>query len=193
MNITEVLELGLKFKMQTTTEQGIEMYNAILSTPQGDVVEIGSATGGTAIIFIHAAKLAGKTVYSVDPYPQEFENVASDYPTGVMSQWKKEFKENILTGEHNNIIQINEDIKDCIGQIPDKLSVVFIDGCHEFSFAKREFELLWPKLVTGGVMYFHDMQCELGQLTKVPGSGLNDIPNWFAEKSMIGSMLKVVK
>jgi predicted O-methyltransferase YrrM len=191
--MNKVLELGRKFKMQTTDEQAVEMYNAILSTPPGDVVEVGSATGGTAIILIHAAKLVGKTVYSVDPYPVEFENVASDYPTGVMSQWKREFKENILTGEHDNIIQYNEDIKDCIFKIPNKLSVVFIDGMHEYSFALRECELLWPKLVEGGIMYFHDMQCELGQLTKLPGSGLNEIPDWFTEKSMIGSMLKVIK
>jgi len=191
--IGRVVELWSKFESQTTLSQIDELYNAVLNTPPGDVVEIGSATGGTTIILIEAAKQVNKFVYSVDPYPEEMEGKAYSYTPGLMNEYREKFTKNILNGKHLNIIQFNNDLTDCIDLIPDELSVVFIDGCHEFSFVQREYELIWPKIVKGGVMYIHDIYWGDGQISRTTESGLTGVYGWLGKGVDVGNMLKIEK
>ena len=156
MQFDSVKELRLKFKPQSDVVECQELYNMVLTTPPGDIVEVGSACGGSTICLIGAAQRVGKMVYSVDPYPEEIEGIAFAYTRGITKWMKNAFLENILNGKYDNIIQYNEDIADCIERIPDGLSLVFIDGCHEHEFAMRELELLSPKIIPGGWVYLHD-------------------------------------
>jgi SAM-dependent methyltransferase len=162
-----LIKLRKEFGAQTSLVQAEELYNAVLNTPVGCVVEIGSATGGTTVVLIEAALKVGKMVISVDPYPEEFEGVARDYQKGDMKRYREEFAKNILA-RYDNVVQFNQTLKECIDKIPS-ISVVFVDGCHEFSFVKEEYDLLLPKMVKGGRMYFHDMGFYEGQLTKEGG------------------------
>jgi predicted O-methyltransferase YrrM len=201
-NMTDdLLKLWQDFKAQTSLIQADELYNAVLNTPPGAIIEVGSATGGTTIVLIHAAKQVNKMVYSIDPYPEELEGSARDYYSGSMCEYKTTFKSNILNGSYDNIIQINEDLKDCIDRIPE-ISVAFIDGLHEFENVKKEYELLWPKLVKGGIMYFHDMGFDVGQLTEE--GALTKFPEWVKQGEYVQEeintrleelqqMLKIVK
>lgn len=193
MQIDDVFKLWKEYKGQTSEDQVCELYTAVLNSPEGDVVEIGSASGGTTVVLIEAAKEVGKKVYSIDPYPIEFENKASFYDSGLMSQLKQEFADNILGGKYDNIIQFNEDIIDCLHKIPDKLSVVFIDGCHEFSFVQKEYNLLLRKVVPGGIIYIHDMDWSVGQLSGLESGGLDKIPKFIKKGKVIYNMLKVIK
>ncbi len=193
MKIEDVLKLWKAFEAQTTELEARELYNAVLFTPQGDVVEVGSATGGTTIVLILAAKEALKMVYSVDPYPDAFENNASDYTAGLMTIYKNKFRQNILNHQHYNIIQLNEDIKNCIDRIPKELSVVFIDGCHEFAYVKNEYDLLFPKLVPGGIMYIHDIYAPAGQLSKSEDQGVSQLLKLVSGEIIGNKMLKIVK
>jgi predicted O-methyltransferase YrrM len=174
--------LSNEYKAQTSINQRAELYNAILDTPDGCVVEIGSASGGTTVILAEASKQVFKTVYSVDPYPEELEDVARDYYIGSMSEYKKAFKENILD-KFDNVIQFNEELKDCIGKIPDGISVAFVDGLHELSYVQLEYMLLLPKMVKGGIMYFHDMGFYIGQLSDE--GGLTKFPEWVRKGEII--------
>lgn len=193
--LDEVLELSKKFKSQTALPELIELYNAVLNTPKGAVVEVGSASGGTTIALIKAAEQVGKKVISIDPYPEDLEGVASHYTEGVMSQLKNEFKQNILTGEYKNIEQINMDTKDCVDKLPKQLSMVFIDGLYELSHALSEFGLLFPLVVPAGRIYMHDTGTDwsLGQLSGKAEGGL--IHLWdildkdaFSEIKAVGSL-----
>jgi predicted O-methyltransferase YrrM len=197
----DLLKLWQDFKAQTSLIQADELYNAVLNTPPGSVVEVGSATGGTTIVLINAARQVGKQVYSVDPYPVEFETTARDYYPGVMNEYRVAFKTNILNGKYDNIIQFNENLEDCIDRIPE-ISVAFVDGLHEFENVKKEYELLWPKLVKGGIMYFHDMGFDQGQLTDE--GALTKFPEWVKQGEYVKEeintklaelqqMLKIVK
>jgi len=192
MNI-ELLELWREFEAQTTISQIYELYDAVLNTPSGDVVEIGSARGGTTIVLIEAAKQVGKFVYSVDPYPEEMEGKAYGYTPGLMNEFKERFTKNILNGKHLNIIQFNNDLAGCIDLIPDNLSVVFIDGCHEFSFVQKEYELIWPKIVKGGILYIHDIYWGDGQVSKTARGGLTGVAEWLGRGVDVGNMLRIEK
>jgi len=188
----ETLRLWQKYEAQTTLSQIKELYNAVKNTPPGDIVEVGSATGGTTIVLIDAAKQKGKHVYSIDPYPMDMEGKAFAYTPGLMNGYKEKFAANIL-GKHDNITQFNEDLTDCIDDIPDELSVVFIDGCHEFSFVAREYELIWPKIIKGGRLYIHDIYWGEGQVSRTDKTGLTGMKDWIGKGVDVGDMLRIEK
>lgn len=189
MKLEDALILHKKFEGQTQTIEVVELYNAVLNTPAGVVVEVGSASGGTTIILIAAAQEVGKKVISVDPYPENIEGEALFYDKGLMKNFKEAFSKNILTGEYD-VIQYNQDLSECIDKIPE-LSVAFIDGCHEFSFAAKEFNLLLPKMVAGGIIYFHDINWDRGQIKGDEDQALNKILKYL-DGEIIGNMLKIV-
>ena len=189
----DVMRLRELFGGQATVGETTELYNAVISSPPGPVVEIGSASGGTTIALILAAEVVNKKVISVDPYPEELEEVAYCYPKGLMKQLKADFARNILSGGHKNIIQYNLDLSLCIDHIPDNLSVVFIDGLHEYANAMNEFTLLYPLVVKGGWIYIHDTCWGEGQLHRTVESSLARIPgqidkSLFVETKMMESM-----
>jgi methyltransferase family protein len=42
-------------------------------------------------------------------------------------------------------------------QIPDEsLGLVYLDAAHDYNGVKADIEIYWPKLVTGGILAFHD-------------------------------------
>jgi hypothetical protein len=194
----EVLDLKHRFNSQTTDLESMELYNGVLKSPKGEVVEVGSASGGTTIVLICSSILCKKHVYSIDPYPEELEDIASHYSKGIMSQRKEEFKTNILNGSYKNITQFNNYVQDCIDKIPNNLSMIFIDSCHELDFVKEEISLLLPKLTIGGFLYVHDTNWKIGQLSKTPENGLVNIYEWiksFPLKDIktVDSMLRGIK
>jgi hypothetical protein len=181
VTLEDSLKLWSKFEGQTTKDQAVELYNSVISSPKGDVIEVGSACGGTTIILIGAAEEVEKMVYSIDPYPQEFEGHVRDYTIGIMSEFKEKFRKNILTGQWSNIIQYNESLSKCIDRIPSFLSVVFIDGCHEFSFVFDELIFLTPRLVDRGSIFMHDFNWNEGQISKTEGTGVSTINKIFLD------------
>jgi len=193
MTFEECLLLWKEFEGQTDPTEGVELYNAVINTPPGAVVEVGSASGGTTIILIKAAELVGKMVYSIDIYPEELEGKALHCPPGLMRALKDKFKKNILNGDYKNIIQFNTDVKGSISKLPKELSVVFIDGCHEFSFVQEEFNLLYPLVIAGGWIFIHDTTWELGQISLTEETALKQVwhrinKELFSEIKKEGSM-----
>jgi len=194
MKASTTMGFWKKFKAQTNRREAMELYNTVINTPLGDVVEVGSASGGTTIVLIGAAEEVNKTVYSVDPYPESFEGKVANYTPGLMKDFREGFKDNILTGQWKNIVQYNEDISGCIDKIPDGLSVVFIDGCHEYSFVLNEVELLFPKMVSGGMMCIHDIFWKTGQMSGEEKGSVEQIKyqfygNKFVDTRRVTSML----
>lgn len=173
MNLKESLTFSKVYKSQVIEEEAIELYNAVINTPLGAVVEVGSATGGTTVVLIGAAEEVKKIVYSVDPYPEEFEGRVFAYEPGLMKNNEKEFKDNIFNGLWKNIYQYKTDVEGCIDYLPKELSVVFIDGCHELSCVKKELALLFPRLVENGVIYVHDIYWEIGQINNTQDCSLS--------------------
>lgn len=172
MNIIDALNFHSVFDAQTCQGEAIELYQAVISTAQGNVVEIGSACGGTTIVLIAAAEEVNKTVYSIDPYPKELEGLALEYTEGLMQEFEAKFKENILDNGWKNIIQYKKKLKDCIDDLPDGLSVVFIDSCHELSYVLTDIDLIEPKMMKGGRIYLHDIFWGTGQISGLKSDGL---------------------
>jgi hypothetical protein len=178
MTLQEVFKFFSKFEPQINFEEATVLYNTVMKSPEGPVVEVGSACGGSTIVLIGAAEEIGKMVYSIDSYPEVFEGIAGFYTPGLMKRFKDTFKTNILNGPWKNIIQFNEDVVHCIDKIPNNLSLVFLDGFHEFSFIVNDFVLLFPRLLLGGYIFVHDVGWRLGQLSKTVETGNFHISEW---------------
>ena len=159
MTLPECIDLYKKMYLVFDNQQcdivtGARLYNAVLHSPEGDVIEIGSAFGGSTVFLIGAAQVIGKQVISIDPYP------TGDYCyANVTPAWKAFFKNNFLD-YYDNIVQHNCDITECLGSLPDTISVGFIDGNHNTENANREFGILMKKLCSGGYLVLDDTHLE---------------------------------
>ena len=159
----------------TKPSERMELYKAVLETTAGAVLEVGSWKGKTTLVLIEAAKQVGKHVYSVDPYPEELESKVEAYAPGICARMKGEFRRNVLNGEFDNITQFNNTLGDCIDKLPQELSVVFIDGLHEYGAVENELKLVYPRLVECGRVYIHDTSWAVGQLSGEKSGGVCNI------------------
>jgi predicted O-methyltransferase YrrM len=198
MTFQESMKYAKLFLSQTHPGEAEELYRAVTSTPPGDVIEVGSATGGTTIILIGAAEEVGKRVISCDPYPSELEGIATHFTPGIMNAHRNDFQRNIFCGEYGkwaNITQWNGTVRELLSlaRSSDHISVAFIDSLHELAPVQEEFTLLLPLVVPGGLIYIHDTDWELGQLSHTPEGGLINFASWvdetpFDEVGRVGSM-----
>ena len=60
------------------------------------------------------------------------------------------------TRDFGNIITIREDSKKV--SFPEEQNFIFgfVDGCHQQAYVENDFYVIWPHLVSGGVVGFHD-------------------------------------
>ena len=161
----------------TLAYEALELCRGILETPEGDIVEIGSAQGKTTKELIKAAVRVKKHVYSIDPYPEELEGKAFYYEKGVGNYCKEEFEKNILNAGFDNITQFRTELAKCVHLLPKKLSMAFIDGLHELTYVLTDLSLIYPLVVPGGRVYIHDISWTIGQLTRTPENGVCHIRN----------------
>lgn len=155
------MKLGDVPKLYSQTGKALHhaLYSAVINSPEGDVVEIGSCAGGATVYLVGAAEEVDKHVYSVDPYPGycvPMTEITGEYigepPTQI---WKQAFDRDVLN-VYDNVTQFNCDLTQCIEKIPEQISVAFIDGFHDFEHANREFDLLFPRIVSGGYLFLDD-------------------------------------
>jgi predicted O-methyltransferase YrrM len=126
-----------------------------------NIMEIGTASGGTLFLFSQIAEPGG-TVVSLDKY---------NFPN-----WKKSLfhsfsnKVNIILIKGNSIIPKTVDtINAQVGN--HKLDLLFIDADHTYLGVKRDFDRFAPFVKEGGVIAFHDI---------IPGKG-NGVPAFYGE------------
>ncbi|HAJ57179.1 MAG TPA: hypothetical protein DCL35_05355 [Candidatus Omnitrophica bacterium] len=111
---------------------------------EGAVVEIGSFKGRTTISLAYGSYLKNREkVYAVDP------------------QEKHEVKQLFLKNIRNSGVQayispIFKISEDAAGDFHGPIRLLFIDGCHEYGYVKKDI-LLWKGLLSeGGIIAMHD-------------------------------------
>ena len=162
---------------QMPRELQLALYEKVIESPSGDVLEIGSACGGSTIFLIGAAEEVGKHVWSVDPYPMGLVGIPH-YNDSTVRDWKEGFKTNILDAGYTNITQIRQDITACHQSLPEKLSVILIDGMHDGDYAKNDYDLTIDRLVSGGWLFFDDAEWvdgPNGTAGQMGGPALHDV------------------
>jgi hypothetical protein len=116
-------------------------------------VEIGVAEGDNVIYILSV--LPVKKLFLIDPY-KEYDDFKGN--TGWENITQDKFDEKLKIAqeklkEYQGKIQfIRKTSKDAGDDIPVNLDFVYIDGNHEYEFAKEDIELYYPKVKTGGVL-----------------------------------------
>ncbi len=132
---------------------------------EGDIIEIGAYMGGGTIKLARLAKKYGKKVYVVDIFDPVLDKTISK--SGVTaSEVYQAFLEGRsmwdvyqeATRNFDNIITIRTDSMKVRFDEGQKFVFGFVDGCHQRAYVENDFHIIWPKLVSGGVLGFHDYQ-----------------------------------
>ncbi len=132
---------------------------------EGDLVEIGAFMGGGTVKLAEYARKCGKKVYVVDIFEpvldqtlsKSGETACSVYEAFLEGKSMMEVYEESTQG-FSNIVTIREDSKTVSFSEEQRFVFGFIDGCHQESYVLNDFNVIWPNLVSGGVLGFHDYE-----------------------------------
>ena len=122
--------------------------------PGGGIVEIGSWKGKSTVCLAKGSEAGPRLkVYAIDPHTGSSEHQAEGGRVWTFD----EFKENIRrSGVDDLVVPILKGSTQAAADFDVPVSLLFIDGAHDFASVKADFEAWFPKLVDGGVVAFHD-------------------------------------
>lgn len=130
---------------------------------KGVYVEIGSLAGRSSVVIGIEAKAQKSRLYCIDVWNSgKWESVAAEIgsaagnypkrPSNIYQQFCDNIRVNYLTDTVLTIIE-RSDVAFKTWSLPVRF--IFIDGCHEYGFVKKD--AMWGRfLTTGGVIVFHD-------------------------------------
>ena len=121
--------------------------------------EIGVGYGHNSYNIL--ANLPVKKHYCIDPYLDYKEHAVVNQ--GVQDRNYKEVTEYLVGKFGNKVKFIREKSQEAVGLFPDDvLDVLYIDGNHWYEYIKKDIELFYPKIKTGGVIGGHDFCATYG-------------------------------
>jgi predicted O-methyltransferase YrrM len=130
---------------------------------EGDIIEIGVYMGRGTAKLAKFAQRYGKRVYAVDVFDPSLDSTISKsgmkaadvYEAFLQGRSMLEAYRESIRG-FNNIVTIREDSKKISFPEEQRFIFGFIDGCHQQSYVENDFYIIWPHLISGGVLGFHD-------------------------------------
>lgn len=132
---------------------------------EGDIIEIGAYMGGGTIKLARLAKQYGKKVYVVDIFDPVLDKTISKGGVTATEVYQAFLEGRSMwdvyqeaTRNFDNIITIRTDSMKVRFDEGQKFVFGFVDGCHQRAHVENDFHIIWPKLVSGGVLGFHDYQ-----------------------------------
>jgi hypothetical protein len=129
----------------------------------GDIIEIGAYMGGGTAKLAAFAKRYGKKVYAVDTFDPGLDETrgkggvrASDVYQAFLSgrSMLETYRE--ATAGFDNVVTIRKDSRKVTFPRGQRFCFGFVDGCHQQSYVESDFGIIWPRLVRGGAIGFHD-------------------------------------
>lgn len=119
-----------------------------------NILEIGTANGGSLFLFCQLADPAAKIVSLDLPWG----NFGGGYPL-----WKKPLYRSFVKGlQKLYLIRADSHKAESLARIEsilqeEKLDFLFIDGDHTYEGVKHDFELYSPLVRSGGIIAMHDI------------------------------------
>ena len=121
--------------------------------PAGVIVEIGSWKGKSTICLAKGSEAGPRLkVYAIDPH------IGSEEHHATGQVWTfEEFQKNIRNaGVQDSVVPLVKMSVEAAQDFSLPVSIVFIDGAHDYDSVKADFEAWFPKVIEGGVVAFHD-------------------------------------
>lgn len=118
------------------------------------IVEIGVFHGANSKRMFD--NLNVEKMYLIDPYEryQEYSQESFIWP------WLPSSFDQVLSllGENaERTVPLQMTSEDAASIIPDGLDMVYIDGNHSYAYVKKDIELYYPKVKSGGIIGGHDI------------------------------------
>jgi predicted O-methyltransferase YrrM len=144
---------------------------------EGDIIEIGAYMGRGTAKLAKFAQRYGKKVYTIDVFDSSLDKTMSKSGIKAGDVYKAFLKGRSMleayqesTRDFDNIITIREDSKKVTFPEEQRFIFGFIDGCHQQSYVENDFHVIWPHLVSGGALGFHDYEFDdWPEITKAVG------------------------
>lgn len=147
---------GLRCQGWTSLQKLSLLHDLAVETDSldGDILEIGSAWGRSAVLLGHAS---GKRIWSIDPHT----GGRAFIERGEKQNSFDIFKENLARNKLDNRVRILKHTTAEVmekGLLPatQKFSFIFIDGLHSAEGVELDFKLAFERLVPNGIMAFDD-------------------------------------
>lgn len=135
-------------------DEGLLLYQLTKKVQnRGRIVEIGSFMGkSTAFIASACKEMGGQAMFAVDPH------------LGITHEGKKEFKQTFSDFKKNIeklglsdfVSPIRKTSQEAARTWQGKISLLNVDGLHEYKYVKQDLQLWLPKVVDGGYVVCHD-------------------------------------
>lgn len=168
-------------------KEGQLLYDLAKNSPRDSIiVEIGSWMGKSTLWLLAGSQAGNKIrVYSIDHHIGDDE-IHRHY--GKIWTYNK-FKENIQkSGFWHLILPLVMTSKEASQIIDESISLLFIDGCHEYESVLEDYNLWYPKIITEGIIAFHDYRPEIPEykgLRKVVDENIKNNENWEVVKKVM--------
>ncbi|WKZ17917.1 MAG: class I SAM-dependent methyltransferase [Candidatus Jettenia sp. CY-1] len=152
MEIHEIKKIVDNVDGWLTDKEGELLYTLAKNcTSENVIVEIGSWKGKSTIWLGMGSKRGNKLkIYAIDPHkghkhrPDKIETF-------------EEFQRNIKKAKIDDIITpIVKTSEEAAKNFDEPITLIFIDGNHEYDHVKLDVELWFPKVTEGGILAFHD-------------------------------------
>jgi hypothetical protein len=130
---------------------------------EGDIIEIGAYMGGGTVKLARFAKEYGRRVFAVDTFDPGIDRTVGRggvtagevYQAFLEGPSMFEVYEKTTEGL-DNIVTIRKDSRYLAFPREQRFFFGFVDGCHQRSYVENDFAVIWPQLVSGGAVGFHD-------------------------------------
>jgi predicted O-methyltransferase YrrM len=141
------------------------MKRRALCKLEGDIVEIGAYMGRGTAKLARFAKRYGKKVYAIDVFDPSLDNTISKSGVKAGDVYEAFLRGRPMleayrasTAGFDNIVTIREDSQKVSFPPEQRFMFGFIDGCHQQAYVESDFHLIWPHLVSGGILGLHDYE-----------------------------------
>ncbi len=150
-----VIRKAKSCKGWTSDEMLDQLYDLAQSieSVEGDILEIGSAWGRSAILFLMASP---KEFYSIDPHTGGRAFIERNENQNSLEVFKSNIAKFNFTNRVKNFVNTTQEVVEKNLLQNKRFAFVFIDGLHSAEGVKIDFDFAYPLLASGGVMAFDD-------------------------------------
>lgn len=132
------------------------LYQFLDKSKENKMLEIGCFEGLSSVFFAdHFLGNPNSTLTCVDPFLTIDHN---DHGTFLQNSEEKNFDYNISVCQNSNKIKVHKVTSDIFFQMINNqtYNFIYIDGCHEPDFIKRDMENAFRVLEKNGIMWMDD-------------------------------------
>lgn len=143
------------FISPTQINEEIKALLAILKNKKlENILEIGTASGGTLFLFSQIADGSAKII-SIDLPGGKFGGGYSFWRIPIYQAFKKENQKLYLLRKDSHNQETLKEAKKILNN--NQLDFLFIDGDHTYEGVKKDFEMYGSLVRKGGIIAFHDI------------------------------------